>query len=204
MLITLVVAGCSGEAGSPNTADGAGWRGVVLEDPIPKVDFTLSDTDGEPFDFVAETEGLLTLLFFGYTSCPDICPIHVANIAAVVHDFPHEVRSQIRVVFVSTDPGRDTPERIRDWLDSFDRSFVGLRGTVEEVNEIERSFGLAPSFVDEGQDPENYPVGHAAQVIAFTTDNLAHIVYPFGIRQSDWASDLPRLARNGFGMQAAR
>ena len=196
--------GCGGEAGSPDTPDAVGWRGVVLEAPIPKVDFTLPDTDGQPFHFVAETEGLLTLLFFGYTSCPDICPIHLASIAAVVRDFPHEVRSRIRVVFVSTDPARDTPERIRDWLDNFDTSFVGLRGPIEEVNEIERRFRLAPSFVADGQESENYLVGHAAQVLAFTTDNMAHITYPFGIRQSDWVSDLPRLVRDGFSMPAGR
>ncbi|MFV2006444.1 MAG: SCO family protein [Longimicrobiales bacterium] len=195
---------CSGERRSNDLGVADGWQGAVLENPVPKVDFTLTDTEGQPFHFASETEGSLTLLFFGYTNCPDICPIHLASIAAVMRDFPHELRSRIKVVFVSTDPQRDTPERLRAWLDGFDKSFVGLLGTVGQVNDIERSFGLAPSFVDPAQDPESYVVGHAAQVLAFTTDNLAHIAYPFGTRQSDWAKDLPRLARNGFGPGEAR
>lgn len=204
MLIGLAGVACGGEDGSADLHDATGWYGSVLEHPVPKVDFTLSDTDGRPFQFASETEGSLTLLFFGYTNCPDICPIHLASIAAVMRDFPYEIRSRIEVVFVSTDPVRDTPERLRAWLDGFDKSFVGLLGTVEQVTDIERSFGLAPSFVDPAQDPESYMVGHAAQVLAFTTDGIAHIAYPFGTRQSDWAKDLPRLVRDGFGAREAR
>jgi protein SCO1 len=204
LIVLAGAAACSGERRSDDLYRGGGWQGAVLEKPVPKVDFTLTDTEGQPFRFASETEGSLSLLFFGYTNCPDICPIHLASIAAVMRDLPHELRSRIKVVFVSTDPERDTPERLRTWLDGFDKSFVGLRGTVEQVNDIERSFGLAPSFVDPAQDPESYLVGHAAQVLAFTTDNLAHIAYPFGTRQSDWAKDLPRLVRNGFGPREAR
>ncbi len=204
MLVVLASVACGGEDGSADLHDASGWYGSVLENPVPKVDFSLSDTEGRAFHFASETEGSLTLLFFGYTNCPDICPIHLASIAAVMRDFPHELRTRIKVVFVSTDPGRDTPERLRAWLDGFDKSFVGLLGTVERVNEIERSFGLAPSFVDPAQESESYMVGHAAQVLAFTTDNIAHIAYPFGTRQSDWAKDLPRLARDGFGLRQAR
>ncbi|GMR12507.1 MAG: SCO family protein [Gemmatimonadota bacterium] len=203
-LITLAGAACGEEGRSADLDRADGWQGAVLENPVPKVDFTLSDTEGRPFHFASETEGSLTLLFFGYTNCPDICPIHLASIAAVMRDFPHELRSRVRVVFVSTDPQRDTPERLRTWLDGFDKSFVGLLGTVEQVNAIEQSFGLTPSFVDQAQNPERYLVGHAAQVLAFTTDNLAHIAYPFGTRQSDWAKDLPRLVRGGFGPREAR
>ncbi len=204
MLIVLAGVACGGEGDSADLNDSDRWYGSVLENPVPKVDFSLSDTEGRPYQFASETEGSLTLLFFGYTNCPDICHIHLASIAAVMRDFPHELRSRIKVVFVSTDPARDTPERLRTWLDGFDKSFVGLLGTVEQVNDIERSFGLAPSFVDREQDPESYMVGHAAQVLAFTTDNLAHIAYPFGTRQSDWSKDLPRLARDGFVPGKAR
>ena len=79
----------------------------------------------------------MALLFFGYTWCPDVCPIHMANIGQAMKSIPTEDRHRVEVVFVSTDPARDTPERIREWLDVFDRSFVGLRGTLEEVNRIQ-------------------------------------------------------------------
>ena len=200
LVVGLIAAvACGGETRSDAAAEHRGaWRGSVLPQPVAKTDFTLTDTHGRPFRFAPETEGYLTLLLFGYTRCPDICPVHLSSIAAVMADFSFELRSRIKVVFISTDPERDSPERIREWLDAFDESFIGLRGTVAEVNEIERSLGLPPSFADDGQDPDDYLVGHAAQVLAFTPDNLAHIAYPFGIRQADWARDLPRLAREGF------
>ena len=164
----------------------------MLPEPWPKIDFTLRATDGTDFHFRQETDGFVTLLFFGYTYCPDICPVHVANIAAVLQKLPPTVARDIKFLFVSVDQDRDTPERLRDWLDRFDPSFIGLRGPMETVNDIQRRIGL-PSAIREETDAENYTVGHAAQVIAYTQDNLAHLVYPFGTRQADWAHDLPKL-----------
>jgi protein SCO1/2 len=174
----------------------AGLRGTVLAPSWPKPDFTLSDTEGRPFDFRARTDGLLTLLFFGYTHCPDVCPIHMANIAAVLRDLDYADRSRVRVVFVTTDPERDTRARMRAWLDRFDGSFIGLRGTPAEIDAIQAALHL-PAAIRQpsrpGPLPGAYAVGHAAQVIAFTADGRARVVYPFGTRQSDWAHDLPVL-----------
>lgn len=171
-------------------------RGWVLDEPVPKVDFTLPATDGTPFAFRRETEGRLTLLFFGYTNCPDVCPLHMANLGAVIRKLPPSTANQIRVVFVTTDPERDTPERVRAWLDNFHRDFVGLVGPIDEVNRIQEALGLAAARREDLPNGE-YGVGHASQVLAFTPDNLAHVAYPFGIRQVDWAHDLPRLVAEG-------
>jgi protein SCO1/2 len=189
--LLLGYAGCSPGGGRGGDA---GYRGVLLPEPREKIDFTLSDTEGEPFRFREETEGYVTLLFFGYTHCPDVCPVHMANIAAVLEGFPFELRREFKVIFVSTDPERDTPERLRAWLDGFDPAFIGLRGSEAEVNEIAVSLGMPASVKGEPVDG-SYLVGHSAQVMAFTKDNVAHLVYPFGTRQADWAHDLPRLAR---------
>lgn len=215
-LLTLAfgaaLAGCGPPAGArdPGAAQegtraaGGGLRGRVLSEPIPRPDFTLPDTRGEPFDFRAETEGYVTLLFFGYTHCPDVCPIHMANIAAVLGDVGWQARNRIKVVFVSTDPERDTPERIRTWLDRFDTSFIGLRGSRSQVEGIQRELSLPASVVqplpEDWPGPESgYLVGHAAHVIAFPAEGPARVVYPFGTRQADWAHDLPRLVGAGAG-----
>jgi protein SCO1/2 len=191
----LILAACT--AGNDGASVG-GYRGRMLPQPQEKVDFTLTDTKGQPFHFREETDGHVTLLFFGYTHCPDICPIHMANIAAVLDDFNFELRQQFKVIFVSADPDRDTPERLRAWLDNFDDSFIGLRGTVEEVNAISISLGLPGSVKVETEDG-GYLVGHSASVLVFTKDNLAHISFPFGTRQADWAHDLPKLAIEDWG-----
>lgn len=186
--LLAVSCGSQGQA-----TDGDGYRGRVLPEPRAKVDFTLTDTEGKPFHFEEETDGYVTLLFFGYTHCPDVCPIHMANIAAVLEDLSYDLRRQFKVVFVSTDPERDTPERIRTWLNNFDRSFIGLRGSAEEVNRIMAELSLPPSIKQGTGD--DYTVGHAASVIAFSKEGPAHVAYPFGTRQEDWAHDLPKLAK---------
>lgn len=187
--LLLFLLGCrSGNDG----ATSSDYRGTVLPQPREKVDFTLIDTNGEPFDFVEATDGSVALVFFGYTYCPDVCPIHMANIAAVLDDFPFELRRQIKVIFITTDPERDTPERLREWLDNFDTSFIGLRGPREEVNRIAVALGLPPSIIAESEEG-GYEVGHSAYVMAFTKDDRAHVIYGFGTRQADWAHDLPKL-----------
>lgn len=167
-------------------------RGILLPDPLPKIDFTLANTAGEPFAFRDETDGYVTLLFFGFTHCPDICPVHMANLAAVLRKLPPQTANRVKVVMVSVDPDRDTPERLRTWLSAFDPSFVGLRGPIEQVNEIQRALNLPPAIKQETGEGD-YLVGHAAQIVAFTSDNRAHVVYPSGTRQADWAHDLPML-----------
>ncbi|MFO7587156.1 MAG: SCO family protein [Gemmatimonadota bacterium] len=174
-----------------------GWRGIVMPAAAPKPDFTLTDTDGEPFAFRAETDGFATFLFFGYTSCPDVCPVHMAGLAAVRRELDAASQRGMKVVFVTTDPGRDTPERIRTWLDAFDRDFVGLTGTKEEVDALQLSLGLPPSVYEEPDESGFYIVGHASQVIGFSSDGTTRVVYPFGTRQADWKHDVPKLMTAG-------
>lgn len=189
--------GCGPTAERHEAAERArstGFRGIVLAEPMSAPAFTLTDTRGRDFHFRAETAGRVTLLFFGYTHCPDVCPVQVANVAAVLDDLPFAQRSRFRVVFVTTDPERDTAERLRSWLDRFDPSFVGLRGEPEEVNRIQEALGLPPAVVQESPDTEKYLVGHASQLLVISPDGRARLAYPFGTRQADWAHDLPLLA----------
>ncbi len=171
-----------------------GWHGAYLPQPLQRPDFTLTDTAGRPYDFQAETEGRLTLLFFGYTSCPDVCPIHMATLSAALEQpgMPEPV-----VVFVTTDPVRDTPQQLRSWLDNFGTDFVGLTGTPEQIAAAEDAAGIARSIVAASgatATPDgDYEVGHAAQIIAYTPDDQSHLQYPFGVRRQDWEADLPRL-----------
>jgi protein SCO1/2 len=172
-----------------------GWRGVLLETPVPVPAVTLTDMRGQPFHLASETAGSLTLLFFGYTNCPDICPVHLSNLAAVLPRFPWDVRSRIRVVFVTVDPERDTPERMRTWLERFGPGFTGLLAAPETVDRLQQQMGLPPAVVQERRSGGAYDVGHAAAVLAITPDGLVRVSYPFGTRQADWLHDLPRLLR---------
>ncbi|HEX6105837.1 MAG TPA: SCO family protein [Gemmatimonadales bacterium] len=189
LLAAVLLPACRGDAGELSPG---GYAGVELTQPRPKPDFTLTTTDGRPFDFRRETDGYLTFLFFGYTNCPDVCPVHMANLAAALDRLPRETARDVRVVFVTTDPARDTPARIREWLDAFDPGFIGLTGTPEELSDAQVAAGLLPAMADTAAGAA-YEVGHAAQVLAYTPDNLLRVQYPFGTRQSDWAHDIPLL-----------
>jgi protein SCO1/2 len=152
-----------------------------------------TDTDGRPYDLRARTDGFLTLLFFGYTHCPDVCPVHMANIAAVLAELPPSVTTRIKVLFVTTDPGRDTSERLRTWLARFDARFVGLTADTATVNRAQAALMLPPAQIGTADSAGNDLVGHAAAVVAFSPDGHARAMYPFGTRQADWAHDIPRL-----------
>jgi protein SCO1/2 len=169
-----------------------GYRGGVVSPPLPKPRFVLTDTSGAQFDFWQRTNGYVTLLFFGYTYCPDQCPMHMANLAAGLKKMSAAVADRIRLVFVTTDPARDTPQVLRRWLDLFDRRFIGLTGSEPAIQAVQRAAGL-PVATKTGPASGNYAVSHANFVIAYSKDNLAHVIYPGGVSKDDWVHDLPLL-----------
>lgn len=183
--------------GPPAPGSGNEPARVFLDAPVALPDASLDAMTGERFNLRADTPGQVTLVFFGYTHCPDICPVHMANLAAVFRDLPLEVTREVDVLFVTTDPERDTPERLVEWLGALHPKFVGLRGTRSEVEAIEGALGIPVSVVspDEETADGGYFVGHAAQVLAFAADDSARVAYPWGTRQRDWLRDLPRLVR---------
>lgn len=170
-------------------------QGLALSPPQEKPAFTLTDTQGRPFDFRKETDGYVTLLFFGYTHCPDVCPVHMSNIAQTLKNMPAPAASRVKVVFVTNDPERDDSVRLRGWLDAFDPTFIGLRGSPAEIAAAEAQAHIPPSARDStvGAGNDGYLIGHAAYVYACTPDNICRFLYPFGFRQSNWAHDLPLL-----------
>jgi len=169
------------------------YRGGLVTPPLPKPKFTLTDTSGTPFDFSAKTQGYVTLLFFGYTHCPDMCPLQMSTLAQAFRKLPPVLADRFRIVFVTTDPARDTPQVLRSWLDHFDRRFIGLTGHQAAIDAAQVAANLDPAKKSAARPDGNYEVGHALFVFAYTKDNLAHLVYPGGVQEEDWAHDLPFL-----------
>ena len=192
LLSVLTVApGCAMDR---NADIGAG-HAVTLPVPIARPAFTLTATDGQPFAFRERTKGRLTFVLFGYTHCPDVCPVHVANIAAAMRTLTFEERARTTLVFITTDPERDSLPVLRRWLASFDSTFVGLRGAPAVVDSISISLQVAPRIIGTTSSDGSYDVGHGAQVIVWQPDDSARVIYPFGVRQAEWAKDMPRLVQ---------
>lgn len=196
-LVVLVAAFLGASCASTGSA-GPQVRGVIEDPParLPRV--VLTDTAGRPFDLAAGARGRLTYLYFGYTSCPDACPTQMAALAMALRGVPAEVRTRVLVAFVTTDPARDTPAVLRAWLDRFDPAFVGLWGTPEQIHSAERQAGL-PESAREAQPDGTYSVAHAAKVLAYTSDGLAHLSYLDGTSAADIRHDLLVLVKGWRG-----
>lgn len=171
----------------------SGFRGTELVEsrPVPALQFT--DTEGAPWNLAEESRGRVALFFFGYTNCPDICPVHLANLAAVLERMPDDLRRQVMVVFITTDPARDSLPRLREWVKQFDRQFVGLTAADSVIHAAESAMGIPRAIRDSATAGSGYLVQHAGQVVAATRDGRIRVAYPFGTRQRDWAHDLPLL-----------
>jgi len=178
-------------------SSGETYRGGLVTPPLPKPRFTLTDTSGAPFDFWQKTDGYVAVLLFGYTRCPSECPLHMANIANGLKKVPARFADQVKVVFVTTDPTRDGPKVLRSWLDHFDQRFVGLTGTEAAIEAAQRVAGV-PSARKTARAGENVEVNHASFVLVYTKDNQAHLIYPGGVTQEDWAHDLPNLVNEAW------
>src|SRR5215472_10965548 len=121
------------------------YRGGMVSPPLPKPKFTLTDTAGVPFDFASKTEGYLTLLFFGFTNCPDMCPMQMSMIAQALKKTPPAAANRIKVVFITTDPERDDPKALRTYLDHFNRSFIGLTGSAAAIDAAQIAANVSPA-----------------------------------------------------------
>ncbi|WP_322751101.1 MULTISPECIES: SCO family protein [unclassified Frankia] len=197
----LVTAGCSAGSESAVTImddSGAstGLRGTAVPQPIDKPAMNLTDTAGAPFDLRSRTAGKVTLVFFGYTHCPDVCPTTMADIAAALNVVPTAVRAQVATVFVTTDPDRDTGGVLGQWLNQFDPSFMGVRGTLTQVHAQADALGI-PLEEPVRQPNGSYTVTHGTQVIAFTKNDKATVLYLAGTQVADYVHDLPVLVNTG-------
>ena len=193
----LLTACTSGTAAAPKPSElndnqgGGTFAGVGVSTPLPRPAFTLTDTAGKPFAFGTRTAGHPTLLYFGYTDCPDVCPTTMADIHTALNSVAPSLQQQVYVVFVSTDVKHDTPKVIARWLRNFDSrvaaTFVGLRGTQQQIDAAQASAHVTVA-TDGGQT-------HAAVVLLYGADDYARVEYPSSNNAAQlMAHDLPLVA----------
>jgi len=196
VLTAALTAGCSP---APHHAGGvrggaATFSGFTLATPLPAPLVTLTDTAGRPFPLAVRLSGRISLVFFGYTHCADTCPMTTALLARAVHVQPAAVADRIQVVFITTDPARDTPPVMRRWLDRFDPSFIGLTGTAALLAKAGRAVGLPPVTISAHRPGRGYRVEHGADVYAYSPDARAHLAYAANDPLATFSHDLPLLA----------
>jgi protein SCO1/2 len=180
----------SGAVASVSGADDGTYDGVHLPDPYQKPEFTLTDSTGAAFDFGDRTAAGPTLLFFGYTHCPDVCPTTMADIAVALRQVDPAVAAKTSVVFVTTDPARDTPPVLGEYLHRFDADlptqFIGLSGDQAQIDQAQLAAGV-PQAEDMGQT-------HSALLLLYGTDGKADVAFDAANSGADIAHDLAVVA----------
>ena len=185
VLLTLLSA-CGG---APEEGD---YSGTILTDPYTAPDAALTDTDGQPFSLAADTDGRLTLVFFGYTHCPDICQAVMSSLASALTRLDESLHDQVEVVFVTTDPTRDDEQVLREYLDRFDPTFIGLTGDLPTIVDAGLDLGVA---VEKGEKLPSggYEVTHGTQVVGIDGSDQAPIVWTHGTSAAEFADDITLL-----------
>lgn len=195
LIALLPSAACLGSDEAASEVDD-GFAGVPVTDAHRLPDLAFPSTEDSPAGPVSLRSVLdrpVNLIFIGFTNCPDICPVHLANLGAVLRELPLELEREVAVAFVTADPERDSLPRIHEWLDALHPGIVGFRPTRDGVNALEAALGVPVSVVDPEGEGGDYFVAHAGQILAMDDQGRVRLAYPWGIRQRDWKADLPRL-----------
>ncbi|HXF61008.1 MAG TPA: SCO family protein [Caldilineaceae bacterium] len=180
----------------------AGWwfrppelHGVLIQSPREAQDFTLMTSTGEPMS-LSDFRGRYVLLYFGYTYCPDVCPTTLNDLANMVKALGDKRAENVQVILVSVDPERDTPEHLAAYLPAFHADFLGMTGTVEQIQAVASQFGIYFEH-HEADEQGNYMVDHTSAVTVIDPDGQVRMVFPYGVTGADMAADLTYLMRRG-------
>jgi protein SCO1/2 len=201
----LFLSGCGGVSGADTgstaptpvkaEADTGQQAVTVLDPPFKKPDLVLTDTHGKKYDLRAQTKGRPTLIYFGYTHCPDVCPLTMSNIAVAKKRLPKAEQDKLRVVFVTTDPERDTPAALGTWLKAQDPDFIGLTGGFPAIQAAARQLGISIDPPEKKKDG-TIVSSHGTEVIAFSpkTDG-GYLVFDKDATVDNYTKDLPKIIK---------
>lgn len=171
----------------------ASFKGTSYGEPYPKAaEIELTKSNGETFR-LSDQKGKIVLLFFGYTACPDVCPTTLAELKQVMDKLGDKTRL-VQVVFVSVDPERDTPDKIQEYVEHFNRQFVGLSGSSTDLQVIWDNYGVFREVV-ESESAFGYIINHTARTYLIDMDGNLRLSYGFQTPVEDIVSDLEILLK---------
>lgn len=200
LAVVVLLSGCGApEAPAPVSGvtvhDGDGMHGAVLTDQYRMPDVSLTATDGTPYSLARDPDAALTLVFFGYTRCPDICQVVMADIASAMARLDDATRAKVEMLFITSDPARDDPATLREYLDRFDPSFQGLTGPLHRIVEVGDELGVA---IERGArlPSGGYEVTHGSQIVGVDGRGRAPIVWTQGTSAGQLAEDIAKLVES--------
>ena len=188
-----VLAGCD-RGGAPGAPPALQFKGVDITGAEYGRKLDLPDQDGKPRT-LADFKGKVTVVFFGYTQCPDVCPTTMVELAQVKKALGKD-GERIQGVFVTVDPERDTPELLKAYMGSFDPSFVALRGTPEQTREVAKEFKVFYGKVP-GKTEGAYTMDHTAGSYVFDAQGRLRLFVRYGTGADALTADLKTLLAAG-------
>lgn len=182
VLAALLLAGC----GAPHQ-----YSVSPLNPPKPVADWTLPDQNEQPFQLSAQ-RGKVTLLYFGFTNCPDYCPTTLGAWKQIKQELGADA-DNVRFVLISTDPERDTPAALKAYVERFDPAFVGLRPTLEQLATLSREYGVGVQTADAAGTHSHDPAVHGTYTYALDRQGQLRLLYPYDSDPRAIAADLKAL-----------
>jgi protein SCO1/2 len=169
------------------------FRGTSYGEPYPQAaEIELTKSNGETFR-LSEQKEKIVLLFFGYTSCPDVCPTTLAELNQVMEKLGDKT-DQVQVVFVSVDPERDMPEKIQEYVEHFNEDFIGLSGNPDELQIIWDNYGIFRERV-ESESAFGYIINHTARTYLVDQNGSLRLSYGFQTPVEDMVHDIEILLK---------
>ena len=193
LLMGLSLLGVSCQAFGTNYT----FKGTALDPPKPLPDFELLATTGEPFH-LSDIEGDLALIYFGYTFCPDVCPLTLADVKNTL-SMLETGRDRVHVIFISVDPERDTPEALERYLSAFDASYIGLTDEPAKIQEVMNMFGVFAEKETVEDSAAGYLVSHTSRIFVINQQGELLLMHSFNFAPEDLQSDLSFLLQNEAG-----
>lgn len=167
------------------------FRGTTYADPYPAAaEIELTRADGTQFR-LSEMRGKVVMLFFGYTSCPDVCPTTMAELKQALEKIG-EKAARVQVLYVTVDPERDTPQRVQEYVNHFNSDFIGLSGSESELAKVWNDYGVFREIVD-GTSAAGYLVNHTARVTMIDQQGNLRVSFPFETPVENIVHDLELL-----------
>ena len=169
-------------------AEPPSFRGTAYSEPYPPAPtIELRQANGATFR-LSDQNGKVVLIFFGFTSCPDVCPTTLAELNMALNDMSADPKD-VQVLFISVDPQRDTPEKIQEYVERFNGTYTGLSGSLEELQPIWQGYGVFREVVL-GSTAMDYTVNHTARVILIDPQGNMRLSYGFQTPPEDIANDI--------------
>lgn len=169
------------------------FHGTLLQSPDQAYDFTLQVVDGETVH-LSDYRGKLVLVYFGYTFCPDVCPATLGTVAQALNQLGQKA-DEVQVIMISVDPGRDSPEKLAEYVSHFNPSFVGGTNSPEEIAKITSRYGIYYKISSEATSNGDYLVDHTATLMVIDRGGHLKLVLPFGVTANEIADDLKYLLK---------